>query len=242
MSSITQLKELPKALQEFQSRFHACGLDGNNAFQKFEFTSLKATLLAVQPATALGLSHSFTTHPIGIDSLVLRLDVFHESGESFRSEFPIQLTGPKKTKDGSIGPIGPRSMQDIGGDLTYAKKYLLWGAFGLANADDADPDKADGPTEARGQTPPKKTLPLKKSVTPKEASPEAQPVAFLDDKRKERIAATLKTHPGKDQIIADFRAKYLPTLLPKAKVTPSHIQLDEHGDFLEPLLGITNAA
>ena len=229
--SSTPLKGISEALQAFQSKFIAAGTDGRNEYGKYDYTSLKQTLRAVQPALELGLCHTITCHVTGTDFLVVRLTLRHVgSGETLESEMLVpNATGEKN------------SMQALGSAITYAKKYLLWGAYGLANDDD------DGESSTGGQESAPRTAPVKKLVTPTEGpkkapTPEKKGVVFLDDARKEKIVAALRTHPDKSSILDGFLTKCLPSKSKAYKPGPSDIQLPEHGDYLEPLLGITSAA
>ena len=53
-----QPSTLVEALNAFQQKHHAAGLDGSNPFYKSKYTTLAQALLAVQPATEFGLCHS----------------------------------------------------------------------------------------------------------------------------------------------------------------------------------------
>jgi hypothetical protein len=74
--------------------------------------------------------------------MICKLTVTHApSGESISSEYPILKEKDEKKN---------------GGNITYAKKYLIWGAYGLANDSDNDLDSDKGESERRGQTAPAK--------------------------------------------------------------------------------------
>ena len=53
-----QPSTLVEALNAFQQKHHAAGLDGSNPFYKSKYTTLAQALLAVQPATEFGLCHT----------------------------------------------------------------------------------------------------------------------------------------------------------------------------------------
>ena len=53
-----QPSTLIEALNAFQQKYHAAGLDGKNPFFKSKYTTLSQALLAVQPATEFGLCHT----------------------------------------------------------------------------------------------------------------------------------------------------------------------------------------
>ena len=146
---------LPEALAVFQAQHHACGLDKTNDFKNFDYTSLAATLQAIQPAAAQGICHTFTFHLVGMEGMVVsRLTVTHApSGGTLVSEFPLQVGG---------------KLQDVGGSITYAKKYQLWALYGLANASTDDLDSGDGESKQRGQTAPAKQSNRPNPVPPKQ--------------------------------------------------------------------------
>jgi len=53
-----QPSTLVEALNAFQQKHHAAGLDGDNPFFKSKYTTLAQALLAVQPATVWSLSYA----------------------------------------------------------------------------------------------------------------------------------------------------------------------------------------
>ena len=69
---------------------------------------------------------------VGENLLVWREVLHHESGESIYTEHPIPV--PDK------GLPGQRQ-QDLGGGITYARKYCLQGLYGLYADDGLDPDE-----------------------------------------------------------------------------------------------------
>jgi len=121
---------------------------------------LKSTLLAVQSGTEFGLTHHVSFHPIGETTIMVRLTITHTpTGEDISSEMPV-----------STEYQGVRNQsQAFGSAVTYAKKYLYWGLYGLANADDdgeATSNQSDkGEAHKRGNS----SSPLPSSVTPKDA-------------------------------------------------------------------------
>ena len=160
------LTELPKALAQFQAQHHATGVDGRNDFGRYDYTTLDQTLKAIKPATQYGLAHTITLHSVGMDGILVRLTLMHESGESVKSEMPIMTSlDCKPVEKGEKG-----KWQAFGSAITYAKKYLLWGAYGLANAEDDDDGQATNETTAQPVERPKaQAAPKKAAVTPKKA-------------------------------------------------------------------------
>ncbi len=217
---------LAAALAAFQAEHYSCGLDQRNDFKSFDYTSLAATLKAIQPAAAQGLAHTFTFHLLGVDAINCKLTVTHApSGESLESEFPVQI-GAKP--------------QDVGGLITYAKKYQIWALYGLANASGDDID-ADGPdSKQRGQSAPAKASPVTRGVKPKEgqkpvtkAKPaeDSAPPTTLDVNKQALFArATLLQPNAQFDLMADFKTVFQ---IPGAKkATAADITTQKQIDFL----------
>lgn len=123
-----QVKELAKALHQFQQKVYAAGKTGKA--QGRAFSSLKDIVKTIQDnSKETGLSHAETWHPLGSDHAVLRVTLYHSSGESIRSELPVDIT--QKNRSGS-------REQAQGSAMTYARRYLLLGIYGLANDDEDD--------------------------------------------------------------------------------------------------------
>ena len=123
-----QVKELAKALHQFQQKVYAAGKTGKA--QGRAFSSLKDIVKTIQDnSKETGLSHAETWHPLGNDHAVLRVTLYHSSGESIRSELPVDIT--QKNRSGS-------REQAQGSAMTYARRYLLLGIYGLANDDEDD--------------------------------------------------------------------------------------------------------
>jgi len=139
-SNSNSVNNLASALAAFQAEHCATGLDKKNAHLKYDYASLSATNKAIQPAAVQGICHWFTFHAVGLDGMICRLTVTHApSGDSISSEYPV-------TKE--------RDEKKTGGSITYAKKYLLWGAYGLANDSDNDLDSDSSESQQRGQSAP----------------------------------------------------------------------------------------
>ena len=123
-----QVKDLAKALHQFQQKVYAAGKTGKA--QGRAFSSLKDIVKTIKDnSTGTGLSHAETWHPLGNDHAVLRVTLYHSSGESIRSELPVDIT--QKNRSGS-------REQAQGSAMTYARRYLLLGIYGLANDDEDD--------------------------------------------------------------------------------------------------------
>jgi len=136
-----QTKDLHSALLAFQQEKTAAGL-GDKQGQHGQYTDLKSTLLAVQSATKFGLAHHVSFHPIGETTIMVRLTITHiHTGQQISSEMPVatEYTGVRNQS------------QAFGSAVTYAKKYLYWGLYGLANADDDGEAVGAVEEKSRGQ-------------------------------------------------------------------------------------------
>lgn len=108
-----------------------------------KYVTLDSILHAVRPALALqGL---FIMQHLAGDSLLTIIQ--HESGQFIQSHFPFQ------TMQGS----GTNNLQNLGGGLTYLRRYALTAILGIAA--DEDDDGNTGGIE-------KKTEPVKKENEP----------------------------------------------------------------------------
>jgi hypothetical protein len=228
----SSLKELPKALAAFQAEHHAAGRDSKGNYGTY--TSLAGALAAVKNACALGLSHSQTLHPLGEDVAVLRTTLFHTSGESIYSDLPIPLKA-----EGGRGNY----WQSMGSALTYARRYTLLAIYGLAGDDD-DAETTSAPAaKAQPKVAPKADKPMTVAPLPPqaEAAPAGAPaqIVWIDPDRQKRIVAAIKEHDDKDAILSAFKTEFK---IATPRVAPDQIQLPAHGDFLEPLLGLADAA
>ena len=126
-----QPSTLIEALNAFQQKYHAAGLDGKNPFFKSKYTTLSQALLAVQPATEVGLCHTqlndVVMTPDGEIITIVITKLMHVSGdEPLISKFPV----PKI-------PTNVKNVhQEAGSAQTYARRYGLLSVYGLANDDD----------------------------------------------------------------------------------------------------------
>ena len=126
-----QPSTLVEALNAFQQKHHAAGLDGSNPFYKSKYTTLAQALLAVQPATEFGLCHTqlndYVITPDGEVITIVITKLMHVSGdEPLISRFPVPKI-PSNVKN---------AHQEAGSAQTYARRYGLLSVYGLANDDD----------------------------------------------------------------------------------------------------------
>ena len=219
-----QPSTLVEALNAFQQKHHAAGLDGSNPFYKSKYTTLAQALLAVQPATEFGLCHTqlndYVITPEGEVITIVITKLMHVSGdEPIVSRFPV----PKI-------PTNVKNVhQEAGSAQTYARRYGLLSVYGLANDDD------DG--NSLTKTPPPKTGVAETRTKPNE---KLKPTSVLDKlpdpitkDAKAVILEKLQTlhtlHPEKmKEVVEAFRKKFG---IKDLKIT-RHITTAEHGEFL----------
>jgi len=121
------MKNLAKALAEFQSTHHSANRGGRGNYG--QYVTLADALQAVQPATTHGLAHAQTMQYLGDGLMAIRTTLMHESGDFIESDLPIPIKF-----DGGRG----NAMQQLGSALTYARRYGLLSIYGLAGDEDDD--------------------------------------------------------------------------------------------------------
>ena len=219
-----QPSTLVEALNAFQQKHHAAGLDGSNPFYKSKYTTLAQALLAVQPPTEFGLCHTqlndFVMTPEGEIITIVITKLMHVSGdEPIVSRFPV----PKI-------PTNVKNVhQEAGSAQTYARRYGLLSVYGLANDDD------DG--NSLTKTPPPKVGVGNTRTKPNEKLEPTSVLEKLPDPitkdAKAVILEKLQTlhtlHPEKmKEVVEAFRKKFG---IKDLKIT-RHITTAEHGEFL----------
>ena len=219
-----QPSTLVEALNAFQQKHHAAGLDGSNPFYKSKYTTLAQALLAVQPATEFGLCHTqlndYVITPEGEVITIVITKLMHVSGdEPLVSRFPVPKI-PSNVKN---------AHQEAGSAQTYARRYGLLSVYGLANDDD------DG--NSLTKTPPEKVGVGNTRTKPNE---KLEPTSVLDKlpdpitkEAKETILEKLQAlHQSKPiqmkEVVESFRKKFS---IKDTKIT-RHITTAEHGEFL----------
>ena len=219
-----QPSTLIEALNAFQQKYHAAGLDGKNPFFKSKYTTLSQALFAVQPATEFGLCHTqlndFVMTPDGEIITIVITKLMHVSGdEPLISKFPV----PKI-------PTNVKNVhQEAGSAQTYARRYGLLSVYGLANDDD------DG--NSLMKTPPPKTGVAK---TPTKPNQKLEPTSVLEKvadpitkEAKALILEKLQTlhtlHPEKmKELVEAFRKEFG---IKDLKIT-RHITTAIQGEYL----------
>ena len=217
-----QWKAGAKALHTFQQAAYAAGKSGKA--QGRAFSSLKDIVKTIKENSVnTGLSHSEAWRALGTEHAVLRVTLHHESGESIWSELPVDIT--QKNRSGS-------REQAQGSAMTYARRYLLLGIYGLANDDEDDDGEATVSNEAPAKAPakPPSPSPSPKPVTASQPQSVVISDAGLSEDEKNLCLAIIK-HPERGAAIkAQFMAKFYPSA---EKLFPIMIKSQEHKVFLD---------
>ena len=182
------------------------------------------TSCASAPRLCHGLSHSGQARLVGENLLVWREVLHHESGESIYTEHPIPV--PDK------GLPGQRQ-QDLGGGITYARKYCLQGLYGLFADDGLDPDEISygdaGTSKAAAPAPTPAPTPAPASSPVTVEKPEQR---ALTAEEKDKALEIIKDKDKGKEWKAEFKARFYPN---KDKLLASDIKTLEHLQFLDAL-------
>jgi hypothetical protein len=123
------MNELAKALVKAQAAMSHAAKDSKNPHFKSAYSSLASVIDAVRPAlSANGLSfvqmlHSASTHPSFEGGVAVETVLIHESGEQLSC--------------GTLFiPASKQDAQGYGSAISYAKRYSLQSALGIASEDD----------------------------------------------------------------------------------------------------------
>lgn len=131
MNKSDSIKNLAKALVEFQSEVKDPKRDANNPFFKSKYVTLDTLIDTVRPIlTKHGLA--YFQEPVSEDGKIgCRTILVHESGE-FMEGMPFYMNVTKNDPQGA------------GSALTYARRYSLSAMVGVAWDDDDDANVASG--------------------------------------------------------------------------------------------------
>ena len=212
-----------KALAAFQKDHHGVakgGMVDGGPRKGSKYATLTDILAVCAKGAEHGLSHSGQARLVGETLLVWREVLHHESGESIHTEHPIPV--PDK------GLPGQRQ-QDLGGSITYARKYCLQGLYGLFADDGLDPDEISygdaGTSKASAPAPTPTPAPMPVTVE----KPEQR---ALTEEEKKLALSIIKDKDKGAEWKADFMAKYYPSA---EKLTASMVSTLEHLQHLEAL-------
>lgn len=126
--------ELSAALSKFQEKAEQPAKSANNPFFKSKYVPLENVISAVKKhAPQLGLSYIqiplTEENKVGVKTILM-----HSSGEFVEFD-PFML------------PLDKNTAQGAGSALTYARRYTLSAAFGIASDEDDDGNGASGNTK-----------------------------------------------------------------------------------------------
>ena len=209
-----ELKDLPQALAKFQQEHTGASKDSKGNFGRY--ASLKSVLEAVSKGAAHGLSHS-TIYVGANDRHLVTATLMHTSGEKIISTISI------------ANVEGRNDMQELGKRITYARRYLLLGLYGLAPGEEED-DDCDSLTKAE----PVKQAPKPRAKKAPAPMPPADQVEFFAEKKAQVVAKIVELP---DDAVADILSAFKTHFKLKAD-NPSreHITTIEHVKFLKQLL------
>ncbi|MCC5612100.1 ERF family protein [Nostoc sp. CHAB 5834] len=154
------MQELIKALIKAKAEFNPIQKDGTNPHYKRKYATLDAVLDAVTAALGKHGLVIIQTTEILEGKTVLRTHIFHESGESIASTYPLPEISDS---------------QKLGAALTYARRYAVCAILSVTADEDDDAESSATPKkteQAQNNIRPRKEnqqyriQPTKQSVTP----------------------------------------------------------------------------
>ncbi|EEO6569076.1 ERF family protein [Listeria seeligeri] len=134
MKTSESIIEISKALSKFQEQAEQPAKSADNPFFKSKYVPLESVISAVKKhAPELGLSYIqiplTEENKVGVKTILM-----HASGEFVEFD-PFML------------PLDKNTAQGAGSALTYARRYTLSAAFGIASDEDDDGNSASGNTK-----------------------------------------------------------------------------------------------
>lgn len=240
---------LAAALAAFQAEHAGAGKDSRGNYGTY--TSLVQALQAIQQATKFGLSHSQTFdyeihQTLGVIT-VLKTEIWHVGTNE-----KIVSTLPLPDFSGGRGNMA----QNLGGTITYCRRYAVLAAYGLAGDDDDGEELTpvnQRTTSKPAAKPASKPVPIPNQqpvktakVAPRTATP--PPKIDVDESK---IAETVKaikpeTHADlcsrmgdlaedvRNEVANQFKA--LVGIDPAIALGGDHIKTEQHGLVLQNLL------
>ena len=213
-----------KALAAFQEQHTAIAKSGEVNFSKaqYSYADLSDVLQAVQPAATHGLSHSGQSRVLGTEGMIWREYLHHSSGEQIWCEYYIPL--PQSTFfSGDVH-------KQIGGAITYARKYCIQSLFGLYGDNSIDPDAIQGspnnpPTSAPAPVAAPEQQQQAVVVTPEKDEDPNRPITGAE---KAELVAALKADP---QLKAAWMKAFTPSQT--SELTTKAMKIKAHYDFIK---------
>lgn len=136
---MSEVAELIKALVAASCEFEPIEKDRVNPFLKSKYATLDSVLKSVEPALlrhGLKLVQAVDIHESGAP--VLKTTLYHESGQSISSSYPLILNDDP---------------QKFGAAITYARRYSVCAALNITADQDDDAQSAKPATKAGSSTP-----------------------------------------------------------------------------------------
>lgn len=121
------MQELVKALIKAKADFNPIQKDGTNPHFKKKYATLDAVLAAVTPALGQHGLVIIQTTELCESKTVLRTHLYHESGESITSNYPLPEISDS---------------QKFGAALTYARRYAVCAILSVTADEDDDAEGA----------------------------------------------------------------------------------------------------
>lgn len=234
-----------KALAAFQAENTGIakgGLVGGGPRSGAKYATLTDILNICKRGAVHGLSHTAEPRVFGENSLVYRVTLHHQSGESIYSELFIPM--PPEVFTDNYGKekrmqLGAR-FQELGGLITYSRKYLLQGLYGLYADDGMDPDADSYDDSKQAPKPVAKPIATPKQQSAPPVSSPAQVEKAMNAVVQDNGSSLLITPEAKDNALrilksdstakAAFLAKFYPS---KPKLIAADINTMEHAQFLD---------
>ncbi len=192
MRTSESIKNISKAMAQFQAEVKNPANTANNPFFKSKYAPLNDVLNLVRPIlTKHGLSVLQSPSGDGEHIAVTTL-ITHESGEWIESD-PLTLKADKATAQGA------------GSAVTYARRYALSAMLGISSEDDDDGNYASGTDKQNGKET-SHTNATKQKATKAQLNKifaEANKHNLSSDVMKELIADRYKKNSSKELTKAD---------------------------------------
>lgn len=142
MSRSEEIKDLASALAKAQGAMRGALKDTDNAFFKSKYADLSSVVEAIRgPFSENGLSYVQTTEPSDRNEVRVETVILHSSGQWISSGILSM-------------PVTKADAQGYGSALTYARRYSLAAAAGVAPEDDDGNAATKAAPKAQTQTTP----------------------------------------------------------------------------------------
>jgi hypothetical protein len=122
MKTSESIVNISKALNQAQEEIRNASMDKKNPHFKNNYASLESVLEAAKPSLVKNKISPIQAPRQDTTGFVLTTRLLHESGEFIEFDTPLLM--------------GRQDMQAFGSAITYARRYALASALGIAQADD----------------------------------------------------------------------------------------------------------